>query len=98
MDLENLYYIGIIIVFILIFLVVKSIYKNGFDSFVSEEDKLKRANEVINKTSAQFRSDPDMSYDKFKQLMPDGNAVEYRDMRNAADNNNYSASLLANKW
>ena len=96
--MDQLYLAALIIATVLICILAYKLVLGGKDNFASDDDKIRRANEVIQKTGAEFHRDPDMSFNKFKTLIDYGNAVEYRDMRNAADINNISAESLASRW
>ncbi len=68
----------------------------GVDRFASEKEKLDRAQTLVDKTASAFRSNPDMSFDQFKEHIKDGDAVEYKDMR--ASGGRADAAKLASNW
>ena len=64
--------------------------------FDSEQAKVDRANTVIQKTSDAVKNNPNLSYNEFKSYLPDGNAVEYKDMRTLGGN--VKADTLVGRW
>lgn len=70
--------------------------RSGVDSFASEKEKLDRAKEVVDKAAPAFKSNPNLSFDQFKDKVKDGDAVEYKDLR--ASGGNANPSTLAAGW
>lgn len=64
------------------------------ESFVSDSQKRERAAEVVAKAGGAFSANPELTYGQFRALVPDGDAVEYRDMKSGTR----TAEGLAQKW
>ena len=92
------------IVIVLLILIVAQLYCQSVatkvnEGFSSSAEKYDRARVVAEKTSSAFAANPKLSYKEFKNIMPDGNAVEYNDVKSTAlTGRPIIAQTLASSW
>lgn len=100
--LEGCLCVAILIVLFMILMVCNDIDKltnQKSERFANEQEKLERANVVVEKVGATVRENPNMSFGQFKNVLRDGDAVEFRDVRAlAAGGGEISAEKLAARW
>jgi hypothetical protein len=96
--IDNILYVCIVLVICLILIKTCS-EKKISETFADEEEKVKRAETVINSIGAAIKKTPDMSFDQAKSYLRDMNAVEYKDTKGMVKTGEpMTPQNLANKW
>jgi hypothetical protein len=92
---------AIVLVLILIMITLYDITKLRCESegFANEEEKIKRADKVIETVGRAMKNNPNMSFDQGKSYLYDMNAVEYKDTKNMVNSGeNLTSRNLAARW